>query len=107
MKILIRGDHICGAATNEYNGPDEFIVAPDDFDILKLDDYRVINGELIYPRADVVRKERNNLLLASDWTQVLDAPVNQTVWATYRQELRDISAQADFPWTIVWPTQPE
>ena len=52
------------------------------------------------------RKRRNKLLSASDWTQVADAPVDKAAWATYRQELRDISAQAGFPWTIEWPTQP-
>jgi hypothetical protein len=52
------------------------------------------------------RKRRNKLLSASDWTQVVDAPVDKAAWATYRQELRDISAQAGFPATVVWPTQP-
>lgn len=54
-----------------------------------------------------VRAKRNSLLTASDWTQVEDAPVDQAAWATYRQALRDISAQAGFPATVVWPTQPE
>jgi hypothetical protein len=53
------------------------------------------------------RKRRNKLLTASDWTQVADAPVDKAAWATYRQALRDISAQAGFPATVVWPTQPE
>ena len=52
------------------------------------------------------RKRRNKLLSASDWTQVADAPVDKAAWATYRQALRDISAQAGFPATVVWPTQP-
>ena len=53
------------------------------------------------------RKRRNKLLSASDWTQVADAPVDKAAWATYRQALRDISAQAGFPATVVWPEQPE
>jgi hypothetical protein len=53
------------------------------------------------------RKRRNKLLSASDWTQVADAPVDKAAWATYRQALRDISAQEGFPATVVWPTQPE
>jgi hypothetical protein len=53
------------------------------------------------------RKRRNKLLSASDWTQVADAPVDKAAWATYRQALRDISAQAGFPWAVEWPTQPE
>lgn len=54
-----------------------------------------------------VRAKRDLLLSQSDWTQVADAPVDKIAWATYRQELRDISAQTGFPWAVVWPTQPE
>jgi hypothetical protein len=57
-------------------------------------------------QAAQVRTDRNALLSASDWTQVADAPVDKVVWATYRQSLRDISAQAGFPWTITWPIAP-
>ena len=57
-------------------------------------------------QAASVRAERNAKLSASDWTQVADAPVDKAAWATYRQALRDISAQAGFPATVVWPTQP-
>lgn len=57
--------------------------------------------------AEAQKAQRNSLLAASDWTQVTDAPVDKTAWATYRQELRDISAQAGFPWNVEWPTQPE
>lgn len=57
-------------------------------------------------KADEIRESRNNLLIASDWTQVLDAPVDRSAWATYRQALRDISNQAGFPWEVQWPTQP-
>lgn len=57
-------------------------------------------------KAAEVRAERNAKLAASDWTQVLDAQVDRTVWAAYRQELRDISAQPGFPWEVEWPTEP-
>lgn len=53
-----------------------------------------------------VRSERNRLLSESDWTQVLDAPVDRDAWATYRQALRDIPQQAGFPTSIDWPVQP-
>ena len=58
-------------------------------------------------QATSVRASRKTKLDECDWTQVLDAPVDKAVWATYRQTLRDVSAQAGFPWTIEWPTQPE
>jgi hypothetical protein len=52
------------------------------------------------------RAKRSALLAASDWTQVIDAPVDQATWAVYRQALRDITAQAGFPETINWPVAP-
>lgn len=59
------------------------------------------------PLEDQARAHRNALLAASDWTQVADAPVDQAAWATYRQALRDITAQAGFPTDINWPVAPE
>lgn len=56
--------------------------------------------------ASRARAKRNNLLAESDWTQTADAPVDKTAWAAYRQALRDITAQAQFPWTITWPDAP-
>lgn len=60
-------------------------------------------------KAASVRAERVNLLATCDWTQVDDSPltnVQKASWATYRQSLRDIPAQAGFPWTIDWPVAP-
>ena len=56
--------------------------------------------------ADDVRKQRNDLLAACDWTQVADAPVDKDAWATYRQALRDITTQVGFPLSIDWPVAP-
>ena len=53
-----------------------------------------------------VRRQRTEKLKDSDWTQLADSPVDKTAWASYRQALRDITAQAGFPWTIDWPAQP-
>lgn len=58
-------------------------------------------------QATSVRASRKTKLADCDWTQLADAPVDKAIWATYRQTLRDVSAQAGFPWTIEWPTQPE
>ena len=57
--------------------------------------------------AGEARAQRAALLQQSDWTQVADAPVEQAAWATYRQGLRDITAQPGFPADIDWPTRPE
>lgn len=56
-----------------------------------------------------VRKNRDSLLAACDWTQIPDAPLTaeqKTAWAQYRQDLRDVPSQASFPWSVVWPTKP-
>lgn len=53
------------------------------------------------------RVERDRLLASSDWTQIADAPVNQLVWATYRQALRDVPQQDGFPSNVTWPSKPE
>lgn len=57
-------------------------------------------------QAAQVRSERNTKLAATDWTQLADSTADKTAWAAYRQALRDITAQAGFPWTIDWPAQP-
>lgn len=54
----------------------------------------------------LLRSKRNRLLAQTDWTQLPDAPVNKTAWATYRQALRDLPATVDTD-NPVWPEQPE
>jgi hypothetical protein len=58
-------------------------------------------------QAHRVRVDRTLRLQASDWTQLADATVDQTAWATYRQALRDVPAQEGFPWNVTWPEIPE
>jgi hypothetical protein len=53
-----------------------------------------------------VRQQRNSILSACDWTQVADAPVDSLAWANYRQALRDLPQQPEFPWNITWPSEP-
>ena len=60
----------------------------------------------------LLRDERNQLLLESDWTQGADSVLNSTKkaeWQTYRQSLRDItsgiSSVSDVE-NITWPTKP-
>ena len=57
-------------------------------------------------KAREVRAERDKRLAETDWTQVADSQVDKAVWATYRQALRDVPAQADFPFTVTWPEKP-
>ena len=52
-----------------------------------------------------IREERNSKLSETDWIGLSDVRMS-TEWATYRQELRDVPEQAEFPNTIIWPTEP-
>ena len=56
--------------------------------------------------ASKVRGKREDLLNASDWTQLEDSPVSKPAWATYRQALRGLPQQAGFPDTVTWPNKP-
>ena len=53
-----------------------------------------------------LRKERNKLLVESDWTQVIDAAVDQLAWATYRQALRDLPENTADVFNPIYPTKP-
>ena len=55
-------------------------------------------------QAENVRKQRNEMLIKSDWTQIQDSPVDKSAWAIYRQALRDVPSQEDFPWNVQWPS---
>jgi hypothetical protein len=55
------------------------------------------------------RKLRDDFLSETDWTQVADAPVDATRWASYRQLLRDLPNHANWPNLdeADWPTKPD
>lgn len=56
-----------------------------------------------------VRAQRDAMLRACDWTQGADSPLDATAktqWAAYRQALRNVPQQSEFPNEITWPTAP-
>lgn len=53
-----------------------------------------------------LRIRRSQLLAQCDWTQVPDAPVDQSAWAAYRQALRDLPGNTVDPANPDWPTPP-
>ena len=57
--------------------------------------------------ASDIRTQRERLLSATDWMALSDSPVMSADWATYRQALRDVTAQTGFPYDVNWPTKPE
>ena len=56
-----------------------------------------------------VKKERNRLLVESDYTMTADYPCTDSernAWLTYRQVLRDLPDQQGYPLNVVWPDAP-
>lgn len=68
-------------------------------------------GPTIEEKMTLIRKQRNKLLLESDWTDTLSAKARlgedlHHVWQEYRQALRDMpeTCNIDNP---VWPIKPQ
>ena len=57
-------------------------------------------------RSEIERTRRNNFLQETDWWAMSDNTMT-AAQTQYRQDLRDITAQAGFPTDITWPTKPE
>lgn len=68
-----------------------------------------IEPSVVILTAEQTRQQRNMLLVRSDWTQLPDAPLTteqKAEWETYRQALRDITTQVNFPASVDWPIAP-
>ena len=57
-------------------------------------------------KAVVERATRDNLLKETDHFALSDVTMTDAM-RTYRQALRDVPQQSEFPNTITWPTKPE
>jgi hypothetical protein len=56
-----------------------------------------------------VRATRDRLIAETDWIVIKNLELNQNVpgkWEVYRQDLRDVPSQANFPHDITWPVKP-
>jgi hypothetical protein len=57
-----------------------------------------------------VRADRDKRIAKTDWMVIKHLELNENipgVWEVYRQALRDVPAQAGFPWDVTFPNQPE
>ena len=61
-------------------------------------------ADAVAASATQVRVDRDKLLAASDNMALADRITDD--WRTYRQALRDLPSQAEFPENITWPTPP-
>lgn len=58
----------------------------------------------------MVRRERTQRLVDCDWVVIKSLESGQPVsadWLAYRQALRDVTNQAGFPFSVVWPLSPD
>lgn len=62
-------------------------------------------AQILALESEQVRGKRDALLAACDWMASSDVTMTSG-WVTYRQALRDVPAQTEFPNTITWPTKP-
>ena len=66
------------------------------YDLVELDENTKVSA---------IRQKRDSLLAATDFYMFPDRPVSDEMVA-YRQALRDLPQQADFPDNISWPMRP-
>lgn len=70
---------------------------------------KIPSEEILAEKADKIRQIRNIYLSQSDWTQMPDnvlSEIQREKWKTYRQTLRDITLQPDFPNKVTFPPTP-
>lgn len=67
----------------------------------------LVDKEVLLPTWDDIKRKRIDLLKASDWTQLADAPIsNRDAWVAYRQALRDLPQNFLNPEDVVFPEAP-
>lgn len=95
-------------------GTEPAVASNQDFDVAGIE---LIDGTWTYTYKTIlkdssaisenVRQHRDIKLQECDWTQNRDIVLsNDSDWVIYRQELRDITTQAGFPFDVTWPTEP-
>ena len=95
---------------NEYDTDLNCIGTPIDNNVLQ----EAILESRTFVAKNIIRRERNRLLLASDWVILSDVNLaNKNEWITYRQQLRDITTTQNITMdsngeltNITWPTPP-
>ena len=111
MKALVQGTRVCQIEAEPFEVHSDLVWV--DCDETITDRHTYADGAFVDPpewaanyKWNRLRETRDGLLFQSDWTQVSDAPIDATAWATYRQALRDLPASTADPANPTWPTRP-
>jgi len=78
-------------------------VFDDDANVSDWPDFQETKPDMTAINSVAVRAERDALLATSDHMALADRITDE--WRTYRQALRDVPQQANFP-DVTWPTKP-
>jgi hypothetical protein len=122
MILLIANNKIAGTATDAYTGPDPFIPAPEDFDILRINEYVIIDGVAVLPWAQINESTAKQLLVNTDWSATVDITnpqysnpylTNQDEFLAYRSTVRNVAINPpdteyvfDLPPIAQWASTP-
>lgn len=76
--------------------------------------WKLQGGVWVAPEPDLTedakgaREQRDEKLIASDWTQIAThlTTEQKNAWEIYRQALRDVPQQEGFPLLFEWPVEP-
>jgi hypothetical protein len=96
--ILIESDLEHNRLLNMINSGNKVSIIPSGFDFIP------ISPTITW---DAIRAKRDGELSRTDYTQMPDWPGDKTIWATYRQKLRDITTDFSSPEEVIWPNRPE
>lgn len=69
MILIIQERKVVATATDEYDGPEDYIVSPDGFDHIRMTEYVYENGELMLPLPDPLSEEQR---VANIWQAAHD-----------------------------------
>ena len=88
MKLIIQNTRIVATATDDYDGPEQYITAPADFDVARMAEYRYADGVLsLQPDTKITRLAfRNRFTQAEKVMLELAALDDPTAPMTQRQQ---------------------
>lgn len=98
MKLIIHNGRITATATDEYAGPEAFIVAPDGFEIDRLGEYVVTDGLAVIPAPSTpqscTRRQGRLALLANGYLDDVEAAI-ASISVPIEQRAAQIEYEAD------------